>query len=147
MNWRWKLCRVAALVAMCSAAPFAWGAAPEGIEPEMPALGVTAVAPSTGYQLETEMVVRNWVLCVSQAVAEQLVQAREESVEKARSAYANLKQVRACGKFAEMRVILREKLYASSAESGHDARVFGALVNLSDSWASAFVVYGGLPEE
>ena len=42
---------------------------------------------------------------------------------------------------------LRERLYASSAASGHDARVFEALVDFSGNWASAYVVYGGLPEQ
>jgi hypothetical protein len=93
------------------------------------------------------MVVTNWVLCVSQAVAEQLVHAREESLDLARATYAELNQAKSCGQFPELRVILQERLYTSSAESGHDARVFGALVDFAGSWASAYVVYGGLPEQ
>ena len=139
------LCRVAAVAAVCLAAPPAWAAAPNGLEPD--ALEAVTSASIVIYDLETEMVVHNWILCVSQAMAEELVRAREESVEKARLAYTALGETRSCGRFAELRVILRERLYASSAESGHDARIFGALVNLSDQWASAFVVYGGLPEE
>ena len=47
----------------------------------------------------------------------------------------------------ELRVILQERIYASAAESGHDTRAYGALVNFSDDWASAYVVYGGLPAQ
>jgi len=147
MNRAWIPCRAPAVAAMCLAAPLAWSAAPDGLESDAPAAEVATSAPVILYDLETEMVVHNWILCVSQSVAEELVRAREESVEKARLAYNALSESRSCGKFAELRVILRERLYASSVESGHDARIFGALVNLSDQWASAFVVYGGLPEE
>ena len=79
-------------------------------------------------------------------MAEQLVHAREEGVDRARSTYAELNAAKSCGQFPELRVILQERLYFSSADSGHDARVFGALVDFSGNWASAFVVYGGLPE-
>lgn len=99
------------------------------------------------HALDTEMVVKNWVLCVSQTVAEQLVHAREESPDQARATYAELNQAKSCGQFPELRVILQERLYTSTAESGHDARVFGALVDFAGSWASAYVVYGGLPEQ
>jgi hypothetical protein len=108
--------------------------------------GVSA-APAKIYELDTEIVVHNWVLCISQSVAEQLVEAREESVEKAWSAYGALSEARKCGRFAELRVILQEPLYRSAADSGYDARIFGALVSLSDNWASAFVVAGSLPEK
>ena len=59
------------------------------------------------------------------------MQAREEGVDRARSAYAELDAAKSCGQFAELRVILRERLYASSADFGHDARVFGALVDFA----------------
>jgi hypothetical protein len=137
--------RVAAAATICLAAPLAWAAAPEGLEPDL--MAPVTSTPVHIYELETEMVVHDWVLCISQAVAEELARAREESAEKAKLAYAALSESRACGRFAEMRVILQERLYSSAAGSGHDARVFGALVNLSDNWASAFVVYGGLPAE
>jgi len=145
MNRAWPASCAAAIAVVCLTAPLAWAAAPDGLEPDVEE-AVTST-PVVIYDLETEMVVHNWILCVSQSVAEELVRAREESAEKARLAYAALSESRACGKFAELRVILRERLYASSADAGHDARIFGALVNLSDQWASAFVVYGGLPEE
>ncbi len=125
----------------------AFAAAPDMLDAEPLVAPAKAGAPIADYALDTEMVVRDWVLCVSLTVAEQLVQAREESVERARSAYAELNQAKSCGQFSELRVVLRERLYASSAESGHDARVFGALVDFAGSWASAYVVYGGLPEQ
>ena len=107
-----------------------------------------AVSPAAKiYDLDTEMVVHNWVICVSQAVAEQLVQAREQSLESALAAYESLKDERKCGRFSELRVILQKPVYRSAADSGHDARVFDALVNLADNWASAYLVTGGLPEE
>lgn len=123
----------------------AYAAAPDMLDIEPAAAPTTA--PITDYALDTEMVVRNWVLCVSETVAEQLVQAREAGVDRARSTYAELNAAKSCGQFPELRVILRERLYASSAASGHDARVFGALVDFAGSWASAYVVYGGLPEQ
>ena len=137
--------RAAAAAAICLAAPLAWAAAPDGLDADL--MAPAASTPVQIHELETEMVVHDWVLCISQAVAEELARAREESDEKAKLAYAALSESRACGRFAEMRVILRERLYTSAASSGHDARVFEALVNLSDNWASAFVVYGGLPAE
>jgi hypothetical protein len=93
------------------------------------------------------MVVHNWVLCISAPSAEELARARTASIDAARSAYAGLSTARSCGQFPELRVILRERLYASADDSGHDTRVFGALVNLSGDWATAFVVSGSLPED
>ncbi len=141
-----KACRAAAGATMGIAASMAWAAAPVWIESETPA-AETIAAPATIYELDTEMVVHNWVLCISRAVAEELVQAREESVEKARSAYEGLTAARQCGRFAELRVILQERLYKAEAEPGKDVRAFGALVLLADDWASAFVVTGSLPEQ
>lgn len=140
------VCRAAACVAACMIASFAWAAAPVGIETEMPVPEGVASTPARIYELETEMVVHNWVLCVSRTVAEKLVHAREEGADQAWSAYATLKEARKCGQFAELRVILQEPLYVSATESGYDARVYGALVSLADNWASAFVISGGLPE-
>jgi hypothetical protein len=147
MNVIANLCRVTAIVAACSLSPLAWAAAPVGLQTEIPMMESAVATPAKIYELDTEMVVHNWVICVSQGVAEQLVQAREVSAEKAVSAYESLKDERKCGQFAELRVILQKPVYASAAESGFDARVFDALVNLADNWASAFVVTGGLPEE
>jgi hypothetical protein len=141
------MCRAAAFVIACTMAQTAWAAAPVDVQTQLPAPDAVSATPAKIYELETEMVVHNWVLCVSESVAEQLVRAREEGMETALSAYDSLKEERKCGQFAELRVILREPLYKSAAESGHDARVFGALVNLADNWAAAYVVTGGLSEE
>jgi hypothetical protein len=139
--------RIAAVFAFSTTLSPAFAAAPGGLDPEPAMTQTTASPPIVDYSLDTEMVVRNWVLCVSPSVAEQLVHAREEGLERARSTYAELNAAKFCGQFPELRVILQERLYASSADSGHDARVFGALVDFSGSWASAFVVYGGLSEQ
>ena len=139
-----KFCRAAALVLACMASP-AWAAAPEEIVADPALGGLAAAGPGKIYELETEMVVRNWVICVSQALAEELVRAREESAEKAVAAYVGFAEARSCGLFPELRVILRERL-STSAGAGYDARAFGALVNLTGDWATAYVVYGGLPE-
>jgi hypothetical protein len=133
---------VAALLFLCGAALPASAAAPGDLEPEA-TVPVTA-SPIRDYDLDTEMVVRDWVLCVSQAVAEKLVHARETGVDAARSTYAELNAAKSCGRFSELRVILQERLYAS--RSGADARAFGALVDFAGEWASAYVVYG-LPAE
>jgi hypothetical protein len=147
MNRSGHIRLLAAFAAFTLALSPAFAAAPDSLDPE-PVLPRSAGAvPVIDYALGTEIVVQNWVLCVSRTVAEQLVHAREAGIGDARSAYDELKQARSCGQFPELRVILQERLYVSTAESGHDARVFGALVNFAGSWASAFVVYGGLPEE
>ncbi|HET7717801.1 MAG TPA: hypothetical protein VFK86_19410 [Bauldia sp.] len=138
--------RAAAILAFSLLLSPALAAAPEEIYSE-PAAPPQGGAPIVDYALDTEMVVKDWVLCVSQTVAEQLVHAREEGPDRARVTYAELNAAKSCGQFSELRVILRERLYASSADSGHDARVFGALVDFAGSWASAYVVYGGLPEQ
>ena len=143
-----SLSRIAAVLAAAVIVFPAWAAAPDVLDDELEvASPPVATAPIADYALDTEMVVRNWVLCISQPVAERLVQAREASVETARSIYAELNAAKSCGRFGELRVILRERLYVSAATSGHDARVFGALVDFAGEWASAYVVYGGLPED
>jgi hypothetical protein len=142
MRFGQTLCRAAGAVC-CVLASQTWAAAPDSIPiaavPEAP-----AQSSGLDYTLETEMVVHGWVLCVSASGAEELARARAESLETARAAYASLSGKRACGEFPELRVILREKLYESGAGSEHDARAFGALINLSGDWADAFVVSGGL---
>ena len=140
------LCRAAAVVALSLSAPSAWSAAPDTLEPDATLPMNARIAPS-GYALETEMTVHNWVLCISQPLAEQLVRARETGPESALQVYAGLASARSCGQFPELRVILRDPLYASAADAGYDARIFGALVNLSGDWASAYVVSGGLPDK
>jgi hypothetical protein len=139
-----NLGRAAAVAVMCIAAPATFAAAPADSGIGTPEVRNPPKSAATMFELETEMVVHDWVLCTSQPMAEQLVRAREESVEEARSAYEDLKSARSCGQFSELRVILRERLYSTA--SGSDARAFGALVKFSDNWASAFVVYGSLPD-
>ena len=139
--------RFAVVLAFSAMASPAFAAAPDLLDAEPLAPAAKTAAPIADYALDTEMVVRNWVLCVSATVAEELVHARESGIDRARSTYAELNAAKSCGQFSELRVILQERLYVSSAESGHDARVFGALVDFSGSWASAYVVYGGLPEQ
>lgn len=98
------------------------------------------------YTLDTELVVHNWVLCVSRAFAEDLVHARQIGADAARQTYEGLKGTKSCGQFPELRVILRSPLYSVSIDLQNEARVFEALVNLSGNWASAFVVSGSLPD-
>jgi hypothetical protein len=140
-------CRFAAIFAFSTALALghAWAATPGAIEPRPSSPADRAESPAA-YPLNTEIVVRQWVMCVSQPLAEDLVRAREESVEKARLIYAKLRDAHSCGQFPELRVILRERTHVSVVP-GHEARIFKALINLSDSWGSAFVVFGGLPEE
>jgi hypothetical protein len=140
-----RACRAASVAALTLAAP-AWAAAPDALPAEEPAPTATGVGAPIDYALETEMVVHNWVLCVSQPLAEQLAKARNAGPESARSAYTSLAGERACGQFPELRVILQQSLYESPRDAGYDARVFGALVNLSGDWATAFVVSGSLPD-
>jgi hypothetical protein len=140
-------CRAAAVAALCVVAPAGWAAAPDDLAVVTAAPEAAAVSPAIDYALETEMVVHNWVLCVSAPIAEHLAESRATGIESARSAYATVASARSCGRFSELRVILRERLNAFADESGHDTRVFGALVNLSGDWASAFLVSGDLLEE
>lgn len=96
------------------------------------------------YAMDTEVTVENWIVCVSRPLAESLVRARERSIEEAGKAYSELEAGRSCGRFAALRVILQESIYASSATAGYDARIFGALINIGGSWANGFVVSGAL---
>lgn len=138
-------CRAAAVAFALLQAP-AWAAAPVDVGvPETP-LAALGIERDGEFALEKEMVVHNWVLCISQPLAEELVRAREAGMDPARKAYEGLAGSRSCGVFPELRVILRERLYAARAE-GYDVRAFGALVNLAGDWASAYVVSGGLPAE
>ena len=139
--------RAASIVAFALATPVAFGAAPDTLAPEDMAPAASGSGSLIDYSLDTEMVVHNWVLCISQPFAEQLARAREAGEESARTAYADLAGARSCGQYPELRLILQERLYAPAAGSLADARVFGALVNLSGDWASAFVVSDVLADE
>ncbi|MEX0853184.1 MAG: hypothetical protein WD036_07875 [Bauldia sp.] len=99
------------------------------------------------FRLDTEMLVRGWVLCASQAAADAIVSARAGGIAPALKAYDRLREAKSCGRFAELRVILRRPLYQSGSEIDRDVRVFGASVNLGGNWASGFLIYGGVPVE
>jgi hypothetical protein len=148
MNQRWNsMAAMAALGAVCAASLPAFGAAPDSIDVEptvTPAPPLTVSLPAD-YKLDTEMVVRNWVICISRAFAEELALARATSSDAALATYNDLKAAKACGRFGEMRVILQTPVYDGPGASGGDALVFEALVNLAGSWASAYVVSGSPP--
>ena len=103
-----RACRAAAFVALTSIAPTPGRPHPMRFRPSEPTPVVTGLGAAIDYSLETEMVVHDWVLCVSQPLAEQLARAREAGAESARSAYADLAGARSCGKFPELRVILQQ---------------------------------------
>jgi hypothetical protein len=140
-----SLCR-AAVAALSIYAPAAVAAAPDVVEPAAVPPVENGIGVAIDYALDTEIVVRNWVLCISQPLAEKLARAREAGLESARLAYVDLANSRACGQFPELHVILRQPLYSSASKAGYDARVFGADVNFAGDWASAFVVSGSLAE-
>ena len=141
------LSRVAAIAGLSLAGQAVLAAAPDSLEePNAAAPSEIGLGPSIDYSLDTEMVVKNWVLCISQPLAEKLARAREAGPESARLAYLDLASAKSCGQFPELHVILRQRLYSSTAEAGYDARVFGADVNFSGDWASAFVVSGSLAD-
>lgn len=135
---------VAAIAAIVPLAAFA--AAPDTLDDAVPAAKATpALIAPLEYQLGTEMVVRDWVLCVSQSFAETLAKARASGIEEALAAYSALKASKSCGQFTQLTVVLHELLYATAADD--NAQVFSATVNISGRWANAFLVEGGLPAE
>ena len=136
--------RLATAMALCCLLPGGAiaAAAPDTLDQSAPA------APVPGaYQLDTEMVVDNWVLCVSQPFAESIAKAREDSAAAAQKVYTDLATAKSCGRFAKLDVKLRQPLYQSAPGGGHDARVFSALVNLGGAWQTAFVVNDDLPAQ
>ena len=102
-----------------------------------------AAGPRDDPSLDTEMVVSDWVLCVSQAFAERLVTALDQGIDQAVAAYGELKADRSCGQFGELRVILHEAVFRSASE--RQATVFSADVGFAGAWAPGFVVQGALP--
>jgi hypothetical protein len=113
-------------------------AAPDVIDPE------PAAAPAE-YQLDTVLIVHNWILCVTEASAEQLARAHREGAAVAAEAYAELAAAKSCGRFQKLGVMLKTPLYRSGPGSDHEARVFAALVNIGVGWQDAYVV-AGVPE-
>jgi hypothetical protein len=98
------------------------------------------VRPAEVFALNSEIVVRNWVLCVSRALAEQVVVARQAGAEKARQTIAELQSTRLCAEFPEMTVILHEPVVATSPFVPYAARAFSADISIGGQWVSAFVV-------
>lgn len=141
-----QLCYMALIVAISTASTPLWAAAPVGGEATGPG-DTSAPTPARLYELGTEMVVRNWVLCVSRNLAERLAHASEKGIEQAHLAYADLAGDRSCGRFERLLVILRERIYRSPIGTQADTRVYAAEVNLANSWASVFVVYDGLTDD
>jgi hypothetical protein len=135
-----------AAILVTSAATSTSAAAPEDPGVALPETRVIAVVPAS-YALDTDIVVRDWVLCTTASAAKILVEARQVGVAAALEAYNNLKIAKSCGQFEELRVILRAQLYAATLDALGEARAFAAKVDLSGSWASAFVISGSLPEE
>lgn len=147
MNQRWNSIAAAAVLGiMCAASLPAFGEAPvPGVSGPRTLPAPVAASLHADYKLDREMVVRNWVICVSRAFAEELAHARATSSDAALATYNDLKAARACGRFSEMRVILQTTVYDGLGPSGGDALVFEALVHLAGSWAPAYVVSGSLP--
>jgi hypothetical protein len=107
---------------------------------------VAPAPPAETFQLDTVLVVHGWILCVSQATAMQIAEARAVSLEAAQSAYDQLAAAKSCGKFPKLGVMLHDPLYRSAPGLQIDTRVFGAMVNIGVGWQHGFVVAGGLPE-
>ncbi len=131
-------------IALVGAAVFSVGgsaAAPSAFDPE-PQKAVTAAAINAPgiYQIDVEMTVKNWVLCVSEPLAENLLKARETSRERFVAAYSEAAAAHTCGQMPEMHLKLEKQVYESAPDAASRGMVFNALVNLSGAWATAFVL-------
>ncbi len=132
----------ASVAAIATLAPYAAAAyAPEHAKP--------AFAPSGLQQLELskELIVRNWILCATQAHAEELVLAADKSARAAAAVIARLQSERSCGRFPKMRVILEAPLVESSPFAERRVKAYGAQINLGGQWVPAFVIYARQPDE
>ncbi len=121
-------------------------AAPDKLDASAPPPPSGLIAPIR-HRMGTELIVHNWVLCVSQDKAEAIAKARAEGIDEARAAYADLVTAKSCGQFAEMHVILHKALYPTGNVANDPAHVYSAAISLSGHWANAYVVEGGLPAE
>lgn len=92
------------------------------------------------FELNSEIVVRNWVLCITQGLAEKVVQARQAGVDEARRTIAELQASRLCAAFPEMTVILHEPVVAASPFVPYAARAFAADISIDGQWIAAYVV-------
>ncbi|CAN5242576.1 hypothetical protein BH10PSE9_BH10PSE9_13110 [soil metagenome] len=136
----------AAVLALALAFPAgSFAAAPDKLDPAPAAKAPAKTIVPLEYVFGKEVVVRNWVLCISQPFAESIVNAWSGGVSQAEKVYADLKAAKSCGQFPELRVILHESVYESGPGVDHVARVFAAQVNLGGGWPTGFVVFGGLP--
>src|SRR5690606_31168137 len=110
-----RIARTAALAVMMFGAATAgagfsdaaYAAAPADIDPG-------ADESAAIYQLDTVLVVHNWVLCTSRDSAERLARAREAGTVVAQQAYAELAAAKTCGKFKKLGVMLHAPLYRSA---------------------------------
>jgi hypothetical protein len=135
------------LAALTFVAGGAWAAAPDTLDQQTETHAIGIPVPVTAdFRLGTEMVVHDWVLCVSQDSAESIAKARSKGMAEALAAYADLKAAKTCGQFPELHVILRQAVYQSDPQIDHMAGVFAASVNIGGGWPDGFVVYGGLSE-
>jgi hypothetical protein len=141
-----RIASTAIALALSLSAPV-FAAAPDVLEPAPAAKAPTHAIVPLEYVFGKEMVVRNWVLCISQPFAESIVKAWSGGGSKAEAVYADLKASKSCGQFPELRVILNESVYESGPDVDHVARVFAAKVNLGGNWPSGYVVFGGLPDK
>jgi hypothetical protein len=98
-------------------------------------------------ELSKEVVVRNWILCISQAHAEEVVRATDGGSGETAAVIARLQEEKACGRFPEMQVILERPVAESSPLASRRARAYGARINLGGEWVPAFVVYADQPRE
>ena len=138
-----KRIALALLCAAFGAAPLAgsaFAAAPANLD-------VSAPPPPTEFQLNTVMVVHDWILCVSQPGAETIARARAESVDAGEKAYADLAAQKQCGRFKKLGVMLEEPLYRPAPGAVSDARVYAAQINIGVGWQNGFVVTGDPPQE
>jgi hypothetical protein len=129
------------LVGACVISIGAWAAAPAALdsEPQKP-VGASAIGDVGIYQLDVEMTVKNWVLCISQPLAEGLLKARETGRETFLNAYSQAAAAHTCGQMPQMHLKLQKAVYESAPDASNRGTVFNALVNLSGAWATAFVV-------
>ena len=105
-----------------------------------------AVSPPPSLQtIGTEQVVRNWILCTTQPIAESIARASEEGTTAIVDLYTELAETKVCGQFPELRVILRERLFNAGSIMDDRAQVFSASVKIGDGWPTGFVVYLGAP--
>lgn len=112
--------------------------------PSIPDDPITPVMHTpSAFELDKVLVVRNWVLCVSQPSAETMARAQEESSEAAQRAYDELAHAKTCGRLAQLGVMLRKQLYPA-VNAPQKTRVFSASVNLGGGWMNAFVVSADL---